>query len=226
MAVPANSAAYLRNTTNGAFVKQNQGGTVLGNTTTGDAITKALALKDNATDPVPTLPKVKNNGLSANQKAQSGGTFAYEVAGKYVIMTISDTLSGVSNTIILIPSRTKSFSSNDAIMRSRGSYVAKTVTAFRNGRFSWTSTKRDGTAIGARVNWLNVASGGMDTATAPDALNEDFWDPAAGSTSANSDSAANPTRAVPGELILLNDFVDADISTSGNFFDYKSITGM
>ena len=66
----------------------------------------------------------------------------------------------------------------------------------------------------------------MDTATAPDALNEDFWDPAAGSTSANSDSAANPTRAVPGELILLNDFVDADISTSGNFFDYKSITGM
>ena len=60
MAVPANSAAYLRNTTNGAFVKQNQGGTVLGNTTTGDAITKALALKDNATDPVPTLPKVKN----------------------------------------------------------------------------------------------------------------------------------------------------------------------
>mgnify|MGYP003118744622 CR=1 FL=1 len=47
---------------------------------------------------------------------------------------------------------------------------AKTLTAFRNNRFSWTSTKRDGTAILSRLNWLNVASGGMDTATAPATL--------------------------------------------------------
>jgi hypothetical protein len=225
MAVPS-SNSHLVNTAGGAFVAQTEGGTVLGNTTTStERITKALALKDNATvfnDG--TKPKVLANGLSANQKVLTAGTFAYEAAGKYVIASVSDTLSGVSSTNILI---TGQGIRNNAIHKFQHSFGAKTVTAFRAGRFSWTSTKRTGAVIGARSNWLDVASGGMDTSTAPAALNENMFDISDGdATDVAADSAAEPTRAVPGELVMKVDFVTLGVSSGGDFFDYKAITGM
>tara|TARA_R100000234_G_scaffold78454_1_gene48948 strand:- start:75 stop:752 length:678 start_codon:yes stop_codon:yes gene_type:complete len=225
MAVPSNNAAYLVNTTGGTYIDQTQGGTILGNTSTNtDQITKALALKDNATEfKDGTKPKVLNDGLSHNQKALSAGTFAYEEAGKYVIASSSDTLSGVSKTNILITGQGNDL---NAIHQFLHSFGAKTVTALRAGRFSWTSTKRTGAAIGARINWLNIASGGMDSASAPDALNEDMFDPVAGSTGRKTDSAANPTRAIPGELVMKVDFVTLTVASGGDFFDYKAITGM
>ena len=62
MPVPANDAAYLKNTTGGAFTAITEGGTVLGNTSTGTGITKALALKDNAAAWADgTLPRVLND---------------------------------------------------------------------------------------------------------------------------------------------------------------------
>ena len=181
-------------------------------------------MKDNATD-LGSGPKPRElaNGLVANHKPLSAGTFGYEAAAKYVIASSSDTLSGVSKTNILITGRGQE---NNSIHQFIHSFGAKTVTAFRYGRFSWTSTKRDGTAIGARINWLDVASGGMDTATAPDALNEDMVNPVGGSTARKSDSAANPTRAIPGELVMKVDFVTLSVSSGGDFFDYKAITGM
>lgn len=225
MAVPSNKAAYLVNTSGGTFISQTEGGTVLGNTSTNtDQITKALALKDNATEfKDGTKPKVLANGLSANQKALSAGTFAYDVAGKYVIAASSDTLSGVSKTNILI---TGQGGDMNAIHQFLHSFGAKTVTAFRAGRFSWTSTKRTGAAIAARINWLTVASGGMDSASAPAALNEDMVNPVGGSTGRKTDSAANPTRAIPGELVMKVDFVTTTVASGGDFFDYKAITGM
>jgi hypothetical protein len=224
MAVPGAFTNYLRNTTGGAFTSITEGGTVLGNTSTGTAITKALALKDNATIfNKGTLPKNAANGLIGNHKPLTAGTFAYEEAGKYVIASSSDTLSGVSKTNILI---TGQGTDNNAIHQFIHSFGAKTVTALRAGRFSWTSTKRTGAAIGARINWLQVASGGMDTATAPAALNEDPWNPVAGATAQRSDSAANPTRAIPGELVMKVDFVTLTVASGGDFFDYKAITGM
>ena len=224
MAVPSSTSDYLKNTAGGTFTAVTEGGTILGNTTTGTNITKALALKDNATvfnDG--TKPKVLANGLSTNQKVISGCAFAYEVAGKYVIASVSDTLAGVANTKILITGRGND---NNAIHQFLHSFGAKTVTALRAGRFSWTSTKRTGAAIGARINWLQVASGGMDTATAPAALNEDMVNPVGGSTGQKTDSAANPTRAIPGELVMKVDFVTTAVATGGDFFDYKAITGM
>lgn len=224
MAVPGATSNYLKNTSNGTFISITEGGTILGNTTTGTVITKALALKDNATVfNNGTKPKVLANGLSANQKVISGGAFAYEVAGKYVIASVSDTLAGVANTKILITGRG---AENNSIHQFIHSFGAKTVTAFRAGRFSWTSTKRTGAAIAARINWLQVASGGMDTATAPAALNEDMVNPVGGSTARKSDSAANPTRSVPGELVMKVDFVTLSVASGGDFFDYKAITGM
>jgi hypothetical protein len=225
MAVPSNNAAYLVNTTGGTYIDQTQGGTLLGNTFTNtDQITKALALKDNATEfKDGTKPKVLDNGLSANQKALTAGTFAYEEEGKYVIAASSDTLSGVSKTNILITGQGNDL---NAIHQFLHSFGAKTVTALRAGRFSWTSTKRTGAAIGARINWLNIASGGMDSASAPAALNEDMLNPVGGSTARKSDSAANPTRAIPGELVMKVDFVTTTVASGGDFFDYKAITGM
>ena len=41
-----------------------------------------------------------------------------------------------------------------------------------------------------------------------------------------ADSAAEPTRAVPGELVMKVDFVTLGVSSGGDFFDYKAITGM
>ena len=223
MAVPGNTADYLKNTTGGAFVQTNEGGTILGNTSTGTAITKALALKDSATDfPRSPIPVNKANGLIGNHKPLTAGTFAYEAEGNYTIAASSTTISGVASTKVLITSA----SPREAIHRFMHSFGAKTVTAFRAGRFSWTSTKRTGAALAARINWLNIASGGMDTASAPAALNENMWDPSAGSVSANSDVAANPTRAVPGSLVMKVDFVDLDEATGGDFFVYKAITGM
>ena len=103
MAVPS-SNNHLRNTSGGVFSAQKQGGTILGNTTTGDVITKASSLIDNAADfgraPIPVQ---RANGLIANQKVKSGGTFAYQAEGNYVIRTISSTLSGVADTNMLIP---------------------------------------------------------------------------------------------------------------------------
>ena len=227
MAVPGAFTNYLRNTTGGVFVSITEGGTVLGNTSTGTAITKALALKDNATIfNKGTLPKHAANGLIGNHKPLTAGTFAYEAAGKYVIAASSDTLSGVSKTNILI---TGQGTDNNAIHQFIKSYGAKTLTAFRANRFSWTNTKSYGTAgasLASRINWVAATSGGGNTATAPDALNEDPWNPVAGATAQRSDSAANPTRAIPGELVMKVDFVTLTVAAGGDFFDYKAITGM
>jgi hypothetical protein len=235
MAVPGNTSNYLKNTSNGTFTAAKEGGTILGNSSTGDVITKALSLADSAVEKgVPTGPANVENGLVRNIKAQgANGTFAWDggtaAGSRFPMMGVSTSLGNYANTTIQSSSRSKSFSSNDAVMRARNQYGAKTVTALRANRFSWTGTKSYGTAgatLGSRLNWVAATTAGGNAAAAPDALNENYWDPTAGSVSANSDSAANPTRAVPGELVMMVDFVNANISTSGNFFDYKPITGM
>ena len=225
MAVP--SGNYLVNTTGGAFSDTTEGGTILGNTSTNTAITKALALKDNAAEWARgTLPANSANGLVANDKPLSGGTFAYSAAGKYVIASSSDTLSGVSKTNILITGRGTDMA---AIHQFQGKFGAKTVTAFRLNRFSWTHTKSHSPAGGtpsARHNWLDVATAGMSSPSVPASLNENMWSESAGAVAANPDNAASPTRALPGELVMKVDFVVTDKATGGDFFDYKAITGM
>ena len=77
-----------------------------------------------------------------------------------------------------------------------------------------------------RINWLNAAG---NAAAPPVKLNGTYmWDPVADSVSQNSDSAANPTRAIPGEFVMKVDFVTVSIddANAGDFFDYAPITGM
>ena len=221
MAVPS-SNNHLANTSGGAFTAQSQGGTILGNTTTGDIITRASSLKDNASDFGKTPGPVEAaNGLVANTKALSGGTFGYQAAGNYVIRTISDSLSGVADTNMLIPGSDSN--TRRSIHQFEHAFGAKTLTKFRAGQYTLTGTKANGASNLSRLIWLNSAG---TAAQAPVSLNENMYDIADGNAvDRAADSAANPSRTVPGELVIKVDFVTTDVSSGGDFFDYKPITG-
>ena len=109
MAVPGALSNYLRGTKNTAFSSQTQGGTVLGNTTTGDAITNDLALKDNSTDfgriPYPVASTTAGS-IAYNIKAQgSNGTFAWDggtaKGERFTMIGYSTSLGNFANTAIL-----------------------------------------------------------------------------------------------------------------------------
>jgi hypothetical protein len=220
MPVPSSVSNYLVNTVGGAFTATTEGGTILGNTTTGSVVTKALALKDNASDYKDgTLPRVLNNGLSGNQKALSAGTFAYSAVGNYVIATISSTLSGVSKDNILITSRGNTVR---PIAQFEHDFGAATTSLIRNNRFARNGYLNSGSKLKSRRLFLNADG---TAGAAPSQLNSNMLDPVSGSTAYHSDSAANPTRAIPGELVMKVDFVTLNVSSGGDFFDYKPITG-
>ena len=246
MAVPGALTNYSVSTTDNTVASTNkEGGTLLGNDNVGDVITKAFELitatKDNY-NAIGTGPITGNgtNAMVGARKALFGdadSTFAYHAAGEYVIARASATLSGVSKTQLLTMGAGDQRPSIPQFYRQIG---AKTLTAFRNNRFSWTSTKRDGTAILSRLNWLNVASGGMDTATAPDTLSgqqlraiggatrngtaadADYTDAAAngyvGTADVDSGNglalADTGLRKVPGRLVIKSNFVNLNPWTS------------
>jgi hypothetical protein len=224
MAVPS-SNSHVRNTTGGAFTSQTQGGTIINNDNTGDVITKSFQLNAAVADTTDasTLPSVSGGGGGNTFKPLSGGTFGYAAEGKYVIARSSSTLSGVSNTKLLFMGAGDKL----PIARFRGDFGAKLLTAWRNNQFSWLHKLDSGAAItNMRINWLNAAG---NAAAPPVKLNGTYmWDPVADSVSQNSDSAANPTRAVPGEFVMKVDFVTVSIDDAGagDFFNYAPITGM
>ena len=232
MAVPSNNN-HLKNTTGGAFTEQTEGGTLLGNDTTGSVITKSFPLLTAVDDvskvygvvetayPAGAYPA--NSGMYGTQKCLAGGTFAFQEAGKYVIRTISTELSGVASNAVLIPGSNSSNAGN-SIHQFIHDFGVRLLAKWRANEFSWTGNLDDGTPIKSRLNWLNAAG---DESEAPaTATNLDPWNPEAGATGQKTDSAANPTRAIPGKLVMKVDFVTTDVSTGGDFFDYKPITGM
>ena len=217
---------YLKNTTGGSYVAQSQGGTVLGNTSTGTVITKSLSLLDNGAPFLATLPAEKSNGSVSNQKALTSGSFAYSVAGQYVIRTISDTLSGVASTTMLIPSR--AIAATPAIAKFRHDFGADTVKLMRRNRFSRTGYPLNSdTKLKKRSANLWLSATGHAHAT-PSTLTGGFmFDLTDGNASDEAfDGAAEPTRALPGELVMKVDFVTLTVASGGDFFDYKPITGM
>lgn len=235
MAVPSGNN-HLKNTTGGAFTEQTEGGTLLGNETTGSVITKSFPILTAVDDvkkvygPVerayPGFGSYPTNtgGMYGTQKALSGGTFAFQmVPGEFVIRTIGTSLSGVATTKVLIPGSNSS-NAGKSIAQFVHDFGARLLAKWRGNEFSWTGNLDDGTSIKARFNWLNAAG------TAPEApataTNLDMLSPQTGSTAQYSDVAANPTRAIPGTLVMKVDFVDTNYATGGDFFNYKPITGM
>ena len=113
-----------------------------------------------------------------------------------------------------------------AIPQFRGDYGAKLLTAWRQNQFSWLHQLDSGSSItNMRTNWLNSAGTAAASVTTLNGTN--MWDVSDGDASdMASDSAASPTRAIPGELVMKVDFVTLTVSSGGDFFDYAPITGM
>ena len=216
---------------------QTQGGTILNNADTStDRITKALTLIDGvaAAADTNTLPSLSASGIYNVAKVLAGGTFAYSEEGKYVIARSSDTLSGVSNTKLLSMGAGQKI----AIAQFQGDFGAKLLTGWRQNQFSWTHTLDSGAKItNMRINWLNA--GGTAAASAASLNGTNMWAPGGssrngtGAASYGSDVAANPTRAIPGRLVMKSNFVTSDqnvwtASRDGgtDFYKYKPITGM
>jgi len=226
MAVPSGNN-HLKNTAGGAFTSQTQGGTLLGNGTTGDVITKALLLKD-AVDAETKVPlPIENSypaggGVYGTQKAYTSGTFAYFSEGNYVIRGVSATLSGVASTEVLIPGSDNG--GRNAIHQFIHDFGVGLLAKWRANEFSWIGRFDNGNVITRRVNWKD--SNGTAVGIPATLTGNDPWDPVAGSASQKTDSAANPTRAIPGELVMKVDFVDLAVATGGDYYNYSAITGM
>lgn len=109
--------------------------------------------------------------------ANSSAAIAYIAAGEYAIKRVTTTVAGISNTTLrsgaLQPGRIRAIKSRDSV---RDTLVA---TAIRAG------------------NW-NIYTGTFSSA--PSASTDGLGD-VAGNASGGSDNAANPTQAVPGELV-------------------------
>lgn len=222
MAVPSGNS-HLKNTTGGSFVSQTFGGTLLGNQSTGSVITKSFPLTSNATEwNKGTLPAETANGIVANQKILSGGTFAYTSTGSYIIKTISTSISGVASTKLLIPA--SDVEGRRPIAMFEHDFGAKLLTKYRANQFTLTGKLNSGASNVSRLMWLNAAG---NAAEAPATLSTtNMYDISDGdATDKAVDSAATPTRAIPGELVMKVDFVTTSVASGGDFFDYKPITG-
>lgn len=205
---------YLLNTAGGSFTAQRQGGTIIGLSAATTKITKAILVKDvNAGDmTIYPLPKLLSGDRTYNTaKILSAGTFAYNSnSGRirtYIMSRLTTSLAGgVANTFL-------QFMGNVGIAPSIAYYVQdnfnNVTSAIRTNLFSRTGYGSTGTGyvgkIKARTTWNTTI-----TATA----GSDF-----GSV------ASQPTRAIPGRLIFLTNFVDYAPATSSNFYSYKPITG-
>lgn len=231
MAVPGKTG-HLRTTANADFVKQTYGGVILGNATTNAVITKALSLIDALEDNFGVIynvnPREFDSGdhIYRTKKPLSGGTFAYNAAkaGTWVISRIATSLSGVSKTNLL-------FMAQGALRRPildfQHDFGAKLLTAWRANLFTWTGNLDNGNKIKSRRLWLTAGSRNTSGGAAPSSLaTTNMYDIVDGdATDKAVDSAATPTRAVPGEFVMKVDFVTKTTS-GGDFFNYKAITGM
>jgi hypothetical protein len=140
-------------------------------------------------------------------------------------MASSTTLSGQASTKMLIPGA-DSLLGRRAIHQFQHDFGADTTSLMRANRFARVGYFNNGNKVSSRSLWLNAAGTAV---AAPSTLTGNLpWNPTADAFAANTDSAANPTRAIPGELVMKVDFVTTDptIAGAGDFFDYKAITGM
>ena len=202
---------YLKNTAGSTFTKQTFGGTIIGLSSATSIITKAIQVKDvNASDPtIYTYPKLLSGARTYNTaKILSAGTFAYNAAinRTWILTRVTTSLAGVSKTFL-------QFMANVGYAPSIAYYVrdnwVNTTSLIRKMQLSFTGYDSSGggyaNKIQARTPWITSPTG------------------TAGSDFGTSNSL--PTRAYPGELYILNNFVDYNPATSSNKYYYKPITG-
>lgn len=205
----------LINTVGGSFTKQTYGGTIVGLSSSTTTITKAILIKDINTNDITnnTLPKLLSGARTYNTaKILSAGTFAYNAAknGTWVLTRVTTSLAGVSKTFLQFMGNVGTAPSIAAYIRDN--YV-NTTSLLRGMQLSFTGYGVSGVGpatgfegkIRSRTPWLTSPTGTAGT---------DFG--TAGSL---------PTRTYPGELYILNNFINYNPATSSNKYYYKAITG-
>lgn len=205
------SNSHLKNTAGGSYTAQRQGGTMVGLSSTTSVITKAIQVKDiNQIDQtIYPGPKELSGARTYNTaKILSGGTFAYNSNSRsgntWLISRVATTLAGVSKTFLLFMANTITGPKFPYFISD---HYENTATLIRKNQFSRTGWNTDGTKIKKRTTWITDPTGATP-ATA------DF-----------GTSGSLPTRAIPGELYILNNFVTYDPATSSNKYNYSAITG-
>lgn len=165
------------------------------------------------------------NTILRARKILSGGTFAYNAAQfrTYVVSRICTSLAGVANTNLLFMGAANEIT---AIHFFRHGYGVRMLQAWVNLRFSWTGRLANGNSKASRRMFLTADGTAVATLTTLTTSNMyDIRDTNA--TDVAVDDAANGvSRALPGELVFMIDHAVNALSTSGNHFDYKRITGM
>jgi hypothetical protein len=206
MPVPS-SNSHLKNTAGGSFTEQTQGGTIVGVTTATTIITKAISIKDiNAADQsIYPGPKELSGATTYNTaKILSGGTFAYNAAknGTWILPKVGTTLAGVAKDFLVFMANVESGPKFPYYIKDN---YDNTTSLVRKNLFSRTGYDTSGNKIKERTTWVTSPTGtaGADFGT----------------------SGQIPTRAVPGELFILTNFVDYSVSTSSNYYNYPAITG-
>lgn len=203
------SNSHLKNTTGGSFTRQTQGGTIIGLSTATTIITKAIQVKDvNQVDQTiyPGPKELSGAKLYNTQKILSGGTFAYNSnlrTGRTFIMSrVATTLAGVSKTFLLFMANTVSGPKFPYFIKDN---YDNSTTLMRKMQFSFTGWNTNGAKILKRKTWITDPTGTAGT---------DF-----------GTSTSLPSRAIPGELYILTNFVDYNPATSSNKYNYSPITG-
>lgn len=200
---------HLKNTAGGSFTKQTQGGTVIGLSTATAIITKPIQVKDinQADQTIYPGPRELSGARTYNTaKILSGGTFAYNsnlrTGNTWLISRVATTLAGVSKTFLLFMANTVTGPKYPYFIKDN---YSNTSTLIRKNQFSRTGWNTDGTKIKKRTTWITDPTGtaGADFGT----------------------SGSIPSRAVPGELYILTNFVDYNPATSSNKYNYSPITG-
>ena len=203
------SNSHLKNTAGGSFTKQTQGGTIIGLSTATTIITKPIQVKDinQADQTIYPGPKELSGAKTYNtQKILSGGTFAYNsnlrTGRTWLISRVATTLAGVSKTFLLFMANTITGPKYPYFVKDN---YSNSATLIRKNQFSRTGWNTDGTKIKKRTTWITdpTATVGTDFGT----------------------STSIPTRAIPGELYILNNFVTYNPATSSNKYNYSAITG-
>ena len=247
MPVPGASANYLRGTQNTAFSSQNQGGTLLGNdkvSSPASPVSNLFPLKDNAAAQDDAGPVVGDSTNPWGQKVISGSTggFAYQSAGEYTIMASSTKIAGDTSTEMLIPGADSNLGRN-AIHQFQHDFGSPIASLLRANRYAKVGYLNDGTKLKLRSArlWMNAAGSAEISPTWPNTglYGNNPWAPGgtarngSGAFAQDTDVAANPTRAIPGRLVMKANFVNSELDPwtasvvkGSDFYTYKAITGM
>ncbi|MCW4040566.1 MAG: hypothetical protein NWE83_07420 [Candidatus Bathyarchaeota archaeon] len=196
MALLPNTIIYGTTGNNSAPTEKPDGGTVIGITsasdTTNGPITQTFNLTDNAIDGETRRVVVLEASGTAHaysaQRADTGGTFAYE-QDQFIIRNVTTEINGQSNTVLQINGiprdRPKTLISNSA----KGALLS---TAHRLGYWQ-------GVGISAqRTNWSTAPSTGSIT----------FKLPTNNATDADDQGQFVTYKSVPGELAYMYGAID------------------